>query len=370
MVEKQMIERKHKVKNTHFPVSAFMITLGAFSLMSGLHTALIVGINELHLSGAIQATLVVSYWILLSVGFTFFTGWQVRTNYEKPLKQLAEATDKVANGDFSVYIPTFHTADRLDYLDIMITDFNKMVEELGSIETLKVDFFSNVSHEIKTPIAVIQNSAEMLKNGNIDEAQKQEYITTIIQSSKKLSNLITNILKLNKLEKQNITPVMEAYDLCEQLCECSMQFEQVWEDKSIEFEADLEDEAVINADASLLELVWTNLLSNAFKFTPDGGRVLLQQTTTGNQIIVKVSDTGYGIEKDTIQYIFDKFYQGDTSHSVEGNGLGLALALRIIRMLEGTIAVESELGRGTTFTVSLPVNIEEKGDYVGKGRKE
>lgn len=360
MSEREKMEQKHKIRDTHFPISTFMIILGVSFLMSGLHTGLIVGINMLHLNGTTQTILVLLYWILISFGFTFFARWQIRDNIEKPLKQIAEATDKVANGDFSVYLPTFHTADKLDYLDIMITDFNKMVEELGSIETLKVDFFSNVSHEIKTPIAVIQNSAEMLKNGNIEEDERQEYITTIIQSSKKLSNLITNILKLNKLEKQNILPVMEEYDLCEQLCECSMQFELIWEEKDIEFEVDLEDEAAITSDSSLLELVWTNLLSNAFKFTPKGGRVSLKQTSDEHEIVVKVSDTGYGIDEDTIQYIFDKFYQGDTSHSKEGNGLGLALALRIIRMMEGTITVESEQGIGTTFTVTLPLKIQKR----------
>lgn len=361
MSEDRLRERKHKIKDTHFPFFAFLATLGGFLLMSGAHTGLIVVINTLQVSTIVQTLVVVLYWILVSVGFTCLTGWQIRKNYEIPMKQMANATSKVANGDFSVYVPPIHTADKLDYLDVMIMDFNKMVEELGSIETLKVDFFSNVSHEIKTPIAVIQNSAEMLQRGNIDQEQSSEYITAIIQSSKKLTNLITNILKLNKLEKQNIQPVMEDYDLCQQLCECSMQFERIWEEKKIEFEADIEDIVMIKADASLMELVWTNLLSNAFKFTSNGGKISLSQISNTNEVIIKISDTGCGMDKNTIHHIFDKFYQGNTAHSAEGNGLGLALALHIIRMQEGTIAVESEEGKGTAFTVTLPVNIDRKG---------
>lgn len=345
----------YKVRGTHFPVSMFFIILSVLLLMSGVHVGLIIGVNTLKLSDVAQTMAIIFYWIVIAVFVTLWISLQMRKIYEIPMRQMAEATDKVANGDFSVYIPPLHTPEKLDYLDVMIMDFNKMVEELGSIETLKTDFFSNVSHEIKTPIAVVQNSAEMLKNTNLSVEEQQMYVDTIIQSSKKLSSLITNILKLNKLEKQNIQPVMEEYDLCEQLCQCSLQFENIWEEKGITFDAELEDKVMIHADESLLELVWTNLLSNAMKFTENGGTVRLIQTSTEKEVVVSVSDTGCGMSQETMKHIFDKFYQGDTSHSVSGNGLGLALALRIVQMAEGSIQVESQPGKGSTFTVHLPV---------------
>lgn len=356
---KQEVTRQgYKVRSTHFPVSMFFATLFILLLMSGVHVGLIIGINELEMSGVAQTVAIIFYWVTVSVFVTLWLSMQMRKAYEIPMKQMAEATGKVASGDFSVYVPSLHTPEKLDYLDVMIMDFNKMVEELGSIETLKTDFFSNVSHEIKTPIAVVQNSAEMLKNTKLSVEEQQMYIDTIIQSSKKLSALITNILKLNKLEKQKIQPVMEEYDLCEQLCQCSLQFENIWEEKEITFDAELEEKVMINADESLLELVWTNLLSNAMKFTERGGTVRIVQTSTAEEVVVSVSDTGCGMGKDTMKHIFDKFYQGDTSHSASGNGLGLALALRIVRMLDGTIQVESEQGKGSTFTVHLPVYSE------------
>lgn len=364
---KQEVTRQgYKVRGTHFPVSMFFQILVVLLLMSGVHMGLIVGINTLKLSDVAQTVVIIFYWVLISVFVTLWISLQIRKIYEVPMKQMAEATDKVANGDFSVYIPPLHTPEKLDYLDVMIMDFNKMVEELGSIEILKTDFFSNVSHEIKTPIAVVQNSAEMLKNTKLSLEEQQMYVDTIIQSSKKLSSLITNILKLNKLEKQNIQPVMEEYNLCEQLCQCSLQFENVWEEKEITFDAELEDRVMINADESLLELVWTNLLSNAMKFTERGGAVRLTQTTAGEEVVVSVSDTGCGMSKDTMKHIFDKFYQGDTSHSTSGNGLGLALALRIVRMLDGTIQVESEQGKGSTFTVRLPMGKRNKGQHISQ----
>ena len=357
-----LTEQGYKVRSTHLPVSMFFAILLVLLLMSGVHVGLIVGVNTLALGNVEQTLSIIIYWVLISVLVTLWLGRQMRKLYEEPLKRMAEATSKVANGDFSVYIPPIHTLEKLDYLDVMIMDFNRMVEELGSIETLKTDFFSNVSHEIKTPIAVVQNSAEMLKDTRLPVEEQQMYVDTIIQSSKKLSALITNILKLNKLEKQNIQPVMEEYDLCEQLCQCSFQLENLWEEKEIEFEAELEERAMINADASLLELVWINLLTNALKYTERGGAVKIVQTSDENGVMVSVSDTGCGMSGETMKHIFDKFYQGDKSHSMSGNGLGLALALRIVRMLEGSIEVESELGKGSTFTVRLPAH--------GRDRKE
>ena len=147
------------------------------------------------------------YWALVAVALTLYARWQIKKTYEEPMHRLAKATAKVAQGDFSVYVPPLHTADKLDYLDVMILDFNTMVEELGSIETLKTDFFSNVSHEMKTPLAVIQNYAQLLQKENLTEEERREYADSILQSTRKLSSLITNILKLNKLEKQTIRPV-------------------------------------------------------------------------------------------------------------------------------------------------------------------
>lgn len=351
-------ETKLKVKDSHFSVTAFLPVLGMLLLIAGIHAGLVVLFLEQEVHSAAQAALICGYWILVSAGLTEFIHHQMKKNYEIPMKDLAKAANKVANGDFSVYAPPLHPIDRYDYLDVMIVDFNRMVEELGSIETLKTDFLSNVSHEIKTPIAVIQNSAEMLQSTELSEEQRQEYVLAVIKSSKKLSALITNILKLNKLEKQNIKPVMEAYDLCSQLCECSLQFEDIWEKKQIEFEVQIEERKVISLDQSLLELVWTNLLSNAFKFTQECGSVTLRQYSGEDTVTVQVADTGCGMDQKTMEHIFDKFYQGDTSHAAEGNGLGLALAFRIVKMLDGNISVESEAGKGTCFTVELPAAAE------------
>ena len=345
---------KNVRKRSIFPPSLFFVYLGVLFLMSGIHTGLIVGMNALGWPDWVQVYIPLLYWGAVAVGLTLFTRRKIRKTYEEPMLMLAKATRQVAEGDFSVYVPPIHTPDRTDYLDQMILDFDKMVEELGSIETLKTDFFSDVSHEFKSPLAVISSNAELLQAGKELTDEQKECVENIRYATKRLSNLIQNMLKLNKLEKQTIRPMPEVFDVCAQLCECAVQFEDAWEKKNLELEADLEDSAAVYADPGLMELVWTNLLSNAIKFTPEGGTVTLIQRTEENHVLVSVSDTGCGMSKATMQHIFDKFYQGDASHATNGNGLGLALVKRILELSDGSITVESEPGKGSTFTVRLP----------------
>ena len=355
-----MKSTKSAVRQSHFPGILCVVYFVSLLLMSGVHMGLVTLINTKGWNDIVAVLIPTVYWALVAVALTLYARWQIKKTYEEPMHRLAKATAKVAQGDFSVYVPPLHTADKLDYLDVMILDFNIMVEELGSIETLKTDFFSNVSHEMKTPLAVIQNYAQLLQKENLTEEERREYADSILQSTRKLSSLITNILKLNKLEKQTIRPAPEQYDLCQQLCDCALQFEDAWEKKDIEFIAELEDRVVIEADPGLLELVWTNLLSNAVKFTPPGGTVTLTQTSNEQEVTVSVSDTGCGMDEKTLRHIYDKFYQGDTSHSTEGNGLGLALVQRILQLSNGTITVKSRVGQGSTFTVRLPAPIHRE----------
>lgn len=347
--------QQNLIKDSLFPPSLFAIYLGVLFLMSGIHTGLLVFMDKIGWNGWIQTAVPMLYWGMVAVGLTLFTRKKMKDTYEEPLHKLAEATKQVANGDFSVYVPTIHTQNKWDYLDAMIVDFNKMVEELGSIETLKTDFISNVSHEMKTPIAVIKNSAQMLQLGTLTEEEKAEYAKNIDSAAGRLSDLITNILKLNKLQNQRIVPEARTYDVCRQLCECALSFEKLWEEKELELEMDIEDAAMIQADESLLELVWNNLLSNAIKFTEPGGCIMVRQVSDGAYVKVSVADTGCGMSQESMKHILDKFYQGDSSHSTEGNGLGLALVKRVLELMDADLQIASREGEGSTFTITLPV---------------
>ena len=286
---------------------------------------------------------------------TFLTGTidyiRRRQMVDRPVKKILEAADRVMQGDFSVRIqPVKDFAGATGFNEI-INCFNKMTAELAGTETLRTDFIANVSHELKTPLAVMGNYAVMLQAPGLSEEDRQEYAKAISQSAGRLARLITNILKLNKLENQQIFPRHDEYDLGEQLRGSLLQFEDVWEQKALNIETDIEENVRIRSDPELLSLVWSNLISNAVKFTPEGGTVGLTLKTRGQMVSVTVYDTGCGISPEVGRHIFEKFYQGDTSHATQGNGLGLALVKRVMDILNGEIGVESVRGQGSSFTV-------------------
>ncbi len=278
--------------------------------------------------------------------------WRQTTG--KPLRMIARAARNVASGDFGVQIRSSRKNNKMNEIDVLIEDFNKMTQELAGNEMLKSDFISNVSHEIKTPLSIIQSYTKALKDGYSTPEQTEQYIDTILDATEKLNVMIANILKLSKLENQQIFPKPETYQLGEQLRHCALNFMEKWQAKAIEFEIDVADVAV-HYDASLLELVWNNLLSNAVKFTDEGGRIYLVSKVKEDTVSVTVKDSGCGMDSETCNRIFEKFYQGDTSHASEGNGLGLALVAKIIDIIGGKIKVESSPGTGTVFTVELNI---------------
>ena len=271
---------------------------------------------------------------------------------DRPVKIITQAAEQIMQGDFSVRVRPMHGAGMEGFNQIGMA-INAMAAELAGTETLRTDFIANVSHELKTPLAVMGNYATMLQRPGIPEDERCEYAKAISEAARKLAQLITNILKLNKLENQQIFPQPKEFDLSEQLCECLLVFEDAWEAKNLEIETDIEDDVRIKSDPELLSLVWNNLISNAVKFTPDGGTIGLSLKTEGSSVVVQVRDTGCGMKPEVGQHIFEKFYQGDTSHATQGNGLGLALVKRVVDILNGEIGVQSVYGQGSTFTVSI-----------------
>ncbi len=271
---------------------------------------------------------------------------------EKPVEKILKATDKIAKGDFSVRLQPDHEYGKYTGYDLIMENINTLAAELEKTEVLKTDFISNVSHELKTPLAVIQNYSQLLQKEDLDEESRQKYAKILSQAAKRFSDLITNILKINKLENQKIQPENQRFDLTALVAECIVAYEELMENKQIELVCDL-DEVIVYSAPALLELIWNNLLSNAVKFTNEGGRVEVTLKKQGKNAVVSVSDTGCGISPETGARIFEKFYQGDTSHSQEGNGLGLALVKKVVDVLGGEISVHSELGKGSRFEVTL-----------------
>lgn len=334
-----------------FLLVAFVITCCMMLFVSIMSQTLGVTLTGDNLSTAAKLTF--ANVVFLSLVFTVIDMVRRKLTVDRPVKKITDAAEKMMQGDFNIRIAPTRSFQTDDKFNEIIDCFNKMAEQLSGTETLSADFIANVSHEIKTPLAVMQNYGTLLTQPNISEEKRLEYARAVTAASRRLADLVSNILKLNKLENQQIVPSCKIYDLGEQLCECLLGFEEVWEKKELEIDTDIEDCVLVKSDAEMLSLVWNNLFSNAIKFTKKGGKISLSLKTEGDTAVVKISDTGCGISKEVGTRMFDKFYQGDTSHGSEGNGLGLALVKRVIDITESDISVESELNRGSTFTVRI-----------------
>ncbi len=297
--------------------------------------------------------------LILSAICTVIDYFRRKIMVERPVEKILYATERIAKGDFSVRLTPVHSMEKYNEYDVIMENINIMAAELKKSEILKTDFISNVSHEIKTPLAIIQNYANLLAMENLDEEEKNRCLKALSQASKRLNDLVSNILKMNKLENQEIKPEYSTFYLNDQLAEIIIGYEELIDQKNIALDCDL-DEVKISSCPTYLEIVWSNLISNAIKFTNDGGNVTITLKKEDNNAKITVSDTGCGIDKETGKRIFDKFYQGDTSRKSQGNGLGLALVKKVIDVLGGDISVSSELNKGSTFTVTLKNLCTEK----------
>ena len=267
-----------------------------------------------------------------------------------PIKKLRTAMGKVADGDFDVRLNTNTGSKEIDEI---MSGFNLMTHELGATEVLQTDFVSNVSHEFKTPINAIEGYATLLQDSEqLSEEDRARYVEKILFNTKRLSDLMSNVLLLSKIDNQAIQSKQTEFRLDEQIRQCIVLLETEWIKKDIEFDVDMEDIAFVGNE-NLLHHVWYNLIGNAIKFDPIGGGIRIRLLERDGLIVFSIEDDGPGIDDETKKHIFDKFYQVDSSHKAEGNGLGLALTKRILDVMGGTVSAENLKQGGCRFTVSL-----------------
>ena len=263
---------------------------------------------------------------------------------------LSEAIQKVAAGDYSTRITEYKRAQIKPIYD----DFNKMCAELESVKLLRNDFLNSYSHEFKTPISSINGFASLVLEKDMSEEEQKKYLKIIVDESARLSNLATSTILLSKLTAQSIVTDIEEYDLGEQLRECSVILSGKWLQKNMEFDVSL-DHVMYSGNKEMMQHLWINLLDNAVKYTPEGGKVTLSVSEENGYAIVKIADTGEGMSKEVREHLFDPYFQGDSSHSRQGLGLGLSIVKRIVELCKGTISVRSKVGEGSLFTVILPM---------------
>lgn len=268
---------------------------------------------------------------------------------------LSQAIQRVAGGDFKSRIPT----DKKTQQTPIYEDFNKMCDELESVQMLRNDFINNYSHEFKTPIASINGFAELLlEKKDMEESERHQYLEIIADESARLSKLASNTIMLSKLSSQHIVTDMETYDLGEQLRQCSILVSPKWMEKEQDFEAEL-NSVMFRGNKEMMQHMWINLMDNAIKYTPNGGKIRVRNYMEDDSVVVEIADTGEGIEKTVREHLFDPYFQGDPSHSPQGLGLGLSIVARIVELCEGSISVDSRMGFGSIFTVEIPLKRED-----------
>lgn len=266
----------------------------------------------------------------------------------KPIKNISEVTKEIAKGNFDVKI----NYKSQDEIGILAKNFNLMTEELKNMEYLRKDFMSSVSHEFKTPIASIQGFVEIIKDKKLPNEKFEEYTDIIIEETKRLNNLCSNILRLSRLDNQIIQNQKTKFYLDEQLRKTILLLEEQWSSKNLELEINLE-KVCYEGDEELVQQIWLNLIGNAIKFSLDYGTIFVSLKTIEDTVIVEIVDEGIGIPEESQKRVFEKFYQAEASHSSSGNGLGLAIVKRIVEICQGTVNFESKVDVGTKFTVQL-----------------
>lgn len=292
--------------------------------------------------------------IIFSFSICFICGsslmWLAVSFITRPIQQLTSATKKVAKGNFDVRVD-YHILVN-DEVGILIQNFNLMAEKLKNMEYMRKDFLSSVSHEFKTPIASIKGSASLLLEKRVNEEEAQNYLSIIKEESGRLSNLVSNILRLTNVENLAVPVEPVQFSLDEQIRKTILLFTSFWEDKHLEMDVQL-DKTEFVGDEELIQQVWINLIENAIKFSETEGTVSIYLRQAGDDTVVTITDDGIGIPEEKQVHIFEKFYQADPSHSASGNGLGLSIVRSILDRIGGSIEVNSKEGQGTVFIVRL-----------------
>ena len=317
-------------------------------VLAGVDEGFLYHDGQVELGGAL--TFVYTVCILIAVSMVVM----IRMVFIHPLQRNIEAMKKLANGDFTVRVNHAEHGYVPREMVEFEQSFNKAAEELGGTEILRKDFINNFSHEFKTPIVSISGFADLLLEEQLPPEDQKEYLTIIRDESRRLADLATNILTLNRVESQTILTDKACFSLDEQLRQSVLVTQQKWRQKELDFDADLVP-AEYTGSEGLLKEVWLNLLDNAAKFSPEGGTVAVNLRKEKSALMVSVTDQGEGMSADTQAHIFEQFYQGDTSHTTQGNGLGLAMVKKVLELHGGSIQVNSAPGQGSCFTVTLPI---------------
>lgn len=289
--------------------------------------------------------------IMVGIGITvgFLLSFVVSRVLLNPIRRLQSAMNDVSEGNLDIKVEEKNIIDEIENIN---HSFNIMIKELQANNEIQKNFITNVSHEFKTPLSVIEGYLTLLQDPTISEDEKNDYINELLETTNTMNALITNILVLSKIENQSIQTNKEDFFIDEKIRKIVVLLEPLWSKKEIELSADLE-QVLYNGNETIFMNVWKNLIENAIKFSPNKGKITIELITKDDDIIFTISDEGCGIKEEEKKLIFNRFYQGDSSRKQEGNGLGLTLVKKCLEINNGTIDVEN-LEKGCKFTVKIP----------------
>lgn len=341
----------------------------SLTLFFSLITFLILSVSMLFMGGGFYIILhfkpsynhapgllpLIFFMVILSLIFGMIFSTLLGRKSIDALRKLTASMEEVAHGNFQVRLnpDTFGPTE----FSVLANSFNAMTEELSNYEVLRTDFVNNFSHEFKTPIVSLRGFAKLLKKGNLTPAEQNEYLDIIISEADRLSSLSTNILNLSNIENITILPQGQPFDLAEQLRRIILMLEPKFSKKQIEPVIELDD-VTFDGNEDILGHVWINIIDNAIKFSPEHSSILISLKMQPKTAVVSITDQGRGMTAEEQKHIFDKFYQADTSHTIEGNGIGLAIVKKVVSLYHGSITCQSAPLEGTTFTITLPMHAE------------
>lgn len=344
-----MSKKRHSTIWLRFASVVFLTIIAVFLIVSAIWLLLfklnVIEINPHERKVPVLLLLLGS--LLLGGAVALYAG----KNIIKPVQQIGKAFRELSEGNFNVKVPE---DEKIDEIREIAKQFNAMTHDLSNTETLRSDFVANVSHEFKTPVSSIEGYATLLQNPALTEEKRLRYAQKIVENTRKLSVLTSNMLLLTRLENQEMVTDNRTFRLDEQIRKVILLLESKWDKKGIVFEPELPFYNYYGSE-NLLEQVWYNIIDNAIKHSPRGGVISVRLKEEENFVSAEISDNGDGMTEEVLKHIFEKFYQGDPSRKEEGNGLGLALVKRIVTICGGEISVKSFVGSGSAFTVKLPV---------------
>lgn len=347
---KKAPEEKHLLRNNAPLVRNISAYVFLIILIAGLIALCTIGILRAfgYFPSRFEAPIIyMAIFIISSAIIGTIISYIVVKRVLSPIAKFKEAIKEVERGNFDVSVSAEGAPKVFEEL---FENFNRMAKELSGTEMFRSDFINSFSHEFKTPIVSIEGFARRLKKDDLPEEKRKEYIDIIISESKRLTNLSSNILMLNKFENQEYITDRDTFFIDEQIRSCILLLEKQWKHKQLVLDIDMEP-IEFYGNQEMLSQVWLNVIGNSIKFSEDGSTIIIRAFNRDNRIRISITDHGEGMDENTLKHIFERFYQGDTAHASEGNGLGLPLVKRIIELCGGTIRVESEKGKGTVFTV-------------------